>query len=118
MDASFLVAVGIGLALLSVMTVFRLSAVGVANRRVAVAVAELWIAVGLWVALLTSVLSHGGRTPAPARSTAWLADLMALLRSMTPGERMLALANLCVAAALVVHFMWSVRRLRPHRAKS
>ena len=82
------------------------------------AISELWTAVGLWVGLLTSVLSHGGRTAVPARSTTWLAELMALLRSMTSGERMLALANLCVAVALVVHFMWSVRRLRPHRAES
>jgi hypothetical protein len=116
MDASLLLVVTIALVLLSAMTVFRLSAIGLTNRRVAAAVAELWIGAGLWLWLFTSTLSLAGHSAASPRSASWLSDLVALLRSMSFGERLMALAKLSAAAALVAHFMWSVSRLRPHQA--
>jgi hypothetical protein len=114
-DAPFLAVVGVGLALLSVMTALRLSAVGVSGRRIALALVELWVAVGFWVRLLAWLSALGGAPAASGRGTGWLIDAMAVARAMPSGQRAVALANLGLVAVLLGHFMWSVSRVRPRQ---
>jgi hypothetical protein len=112
-DIGFIVVASIGLALLSLMTVIRLTGVGVSWRRTALAVVELWAVIAAWVLLagrgwITAVL------PPLQDGKLVLAHWPAQLREMPP------LWFVCDVLVVVVaaHFMWSLNRLRGEQAQS
>jgi hypothetical protein len=86
-EPGFFAVAGLGLALLSLMIVIRLTSVGVNWKRTALAVVELWIVVAAWVGM-ASYFSYLRKTPA------------------------LGIISLALVLALVVHFMFSLSRLR------
>lgn len=86
MEASFLVAMAVSGLLLSALLAARLAAVGRPGREIVRLVIELWVTFALWVAALQVTASTRGR----------------------PGGW--AVGGLVVAAGLVVHLLWQVRR--------
>ena len=52
MDAAFLAVVAVSFLFISAMIVMRMSAAGMTARRIAWPLAELWLTLGLWIAVL------------------------------------------------------------------
>jgi hypothetical protein len=109
-DASFLIAVAIALGLVSLMMVLRLGAGGAGVRRILQGLAELWVVVGLWIALFWW-LSSGTGPPAGAGGVAELRDLPARLARLPAATRVGAVVWLAVCVAGIMHLMWWLRRM-------
>lgn len=113
MEAPFLLAIGVGLCVLSGMIVVRLAAAGASGPRVAIGVVEVWLALGLWVAVLSSLLSPAGPAAAAAPERlgggvrAFLADTVSLLAAARPWQK----AAIVMSLVLAGHLMWSLGRV-------
>lgn len=108
MDAAFLVVVGIVLCLLSGMVIFRMAASGASARRVLPPVAELWVAVAVWVAIFRWLSGTIG-TPVGAGGGAELRNLASRLWALHGLACLWAIAGLAFSLLLVAHLMWTLR---------
>jgi hypothetical protein len=108
-DAAFLIVVAISLCLLSVLIVARMGAGGASARNIALPVAELWLAVALWVALLRSVSVAIG-TPVGTGAGSELRELASRFARLDAAARTWSIAGAVAAVGVVAHLMWSLRR--------
>jgi hypothetical protein len=109
-DTGFLAAVAIALCFLTGMVVVRLGAAGESSRRIAVLVAELWLAVVLWIVIFWSLAAATG-IPEGTGGVEHVRELGARLAALPSTTRLLTIAGVVASIALVAHLMWSVRRL-------
>ena len=111
MDVPFIIVVALALCLLSAMIVLRMAAGGVGAARIAVSIAELWLAVIIWIAVFQTI---GEATGAPAGSgeAAELRGLDSLLAGVSGAARLWLLLGVVAAGALAAHLMWSLSRTK------
>jgi hypothetical protein len=115
-DTAFLIVVAVSLCLVSAMIAARVVTRGAPARRVALLVAELWLAFILWIAVLRSV---GGSAGAPivgdARSGA--SGLATRLGALDGSARVWAIAGAVASVAVLGHLIWSLRGLMSGSAR-
>lgn len=109
MDAAFLAVVAVSLLLISAMIVMRMSAAGMPGRKIALPVAELWLALAVWVAVLRAIAGATG-SAVGADATAEIGDLAARAASIQGAGRLWAVAGLTLAVGLAAHLIWFLRR--------
>ena len=107
MDVPFIIVVAVALCLMSAMIVLRMAAGGVAAARIAVSIAELWLAVIIWIAVFQAI---GEATGAPAGSGE-VAELRGLA-GVSEAARMWLLLGIGASVALAAHLMWSLSRTK------
>ena len=110
MDTAFLIVVAVGLCFVSAMIAARVVARGAPVRRVALLVAELWVAFILWIAVLGLVCRAVGE-PSGDGAQAEVSDLAARLGALEGPARLWAVAGAAASVALLGHLVWSLRRL-------
>lgn len=116
MDIGVTIVAGIGLLLLTIMTVVRLTGIGVSVRRTAFAVAELWLAMVVWVGLFIWITHLAGASHGLGSANE-LRELMAQLKAAPTGALVGAGLSCAAALGLFGHFMWTVSRLRGGQAR-
>jgi len=96
---------------MSAMIVLRMAAGGVTSARIAVSVAELWLAVIIWIAVFRAI---GGATGAPAGSgeAAELRGLGARIAGVSGAARLWLLLGVAASVALAAHLMLSLSRTK------
>ena len=110
MDTGFLIVVAISLCFVSAMIAARVVARGAPARRVALLVAELWLAFILWIAVLGSVGRAVG-APIGGAARAEVSGLTIRLGALDGSVRVWAIAGAVASVAVVGHLIWSLRRL-------
>jgi hypothetical protein len=108
-DTSFLVVVGIALLLLSAMIAVQLTAAGAGRTRTVVALLELWVLMGIWIIIFSSVGAAVG-APAGSGGIGELRDLASRLAELPRAARVRLAVGLIVSVGLAAHLIWSLGR--------
>ena len=109
MDIPFLIVVGVTLAFMSVMIIFRMLAGGATARQIAFPVIELWVTFILWVAIFRSLSAAVG-TPEDGSALGELGDLWSRIGTLPAGARSWLCAGVAIPAALLGHLLWTLGR--------
>lgn len=109
MDTALLVVVALNLCLLSGLVAYRMRTSGASAGRIALPLAELWVAVGLWIAIFRA-LAGIIASPASGGPLGELAELGGRLGGLPSATRVWVLGGLMLSLAMVGHLLWSLNR--------
>jgi hypothetical protein len=109
MDTGFLIVIAVALCLLSGGIAVRLTAAGMKPRRVAMAIVELWVLVGLWMAAF-HMIARSGDVAITGGMRQEVGGLLSGLRDVPGALRPWIAAGLTISVALAAHLMWSLSR--------
>ncbi|MGD0111307.1 MAG: hypothetical protein ABSD48_05535 [Armatimonadota bacterium] len=116
MDIPFLIVVAVTLLFVTAMVIFRMLASGATARQIAFPVVEVWVTLILWVAIFRALSAAIG-TPEGVSAGGELGDLGARVARLPAGTRTWLLSGAGIAAALLVHLLWTLgRAMRGHEA--
>ena len=111
MDAPFIIVVALALCLLSAMIALRMSGGGAAPARIAISIAELWLAAAIWIAVFRTIGEASG-APAASGGLAELRGIGSLLAAVSGAARLWLLLGVAASVALAAHLMWSLSRTK------
>ena len=111
MDTAFIIVVAFALCLMSAMIVLRMAAGGVTAARIAVSIAELWLAVIIWITVFQTI-GDAIRSPAGSGEAANPRGLDALLAGISGAASLWLILGGIASVALAAHLMWSLSRTK------